>query len=65
MHIGLKWVCQPEIGYTTPHFFFKNQHTHYHIEFALCVCVCVCDWSLVKGGGFVKHAFPIAKFSPP
>ncbi len=21
MHIGPKWVCQPEIGYTTPHFF--------------------------------------------
>ena len=23
MHIGLKWLCQPEIGYTTPHFFQK------------------------------------------
>ncbi len=23
MHIGPKWVCQPEIGYTTPHYFFK------------------------------------------
>ncbi len=23
MHIGLKWLCQLEIGYTTPHFFFK------------------------------------------
>ncbi len=23
MHIGPKWVCQPEIGYTTPHLFFK------------------------------------------
>ncbi len=23
LHIGPKWVCQPEIGYTTPHFFFK------------------------------------------
>ena len=23
MHIGPKWVCQPEIGYTTPHIFFK------------------------------------------
>ncbi len=30
-----------------------------------CVCVCVCVWSPVKGGGFVKHAIPIAKFSPP
>jgi hypothetical protein len=29
------------------------------------VCVCVCVWSPVKGGGFVKHAIPIAKFSPP
>jgi hypothetical protein len=28
LHIGLKWLCQPEIGYTTPHF-FQNQHTHY------------------------------------
>ena len=34
MHIGPKWLCQPEIGYTTPHFFL-NQHTHYQIEFAL------------------------------
>jgi hypothetical protein len=34
MHIGLKWLCQPEIGYTTPHF-FQNQHTHYQIEFEL------------------------------
>ena len=25
MYIGLKWVCQPEIGYTTPRF-FQNQH---------------------------------------
>ncbi len=23
MHIGPKWLCQPEIGYTTPHFFQK------------------------------------------
>ncbi len=23
LHIGPKWLCQPEIGYTTPHFFFK------------------------------------------
>ncbi len=23
LHIGPKWVCQPEIGYTTPHFCFK------------------------------------------
>ncbi len=34
LHIGPKWLCQPEIGYTTPHF-FQNQHTHFHIEFAL------------------------------
>ncbi len=24
LHIGLKWLCQPEIGYTTPNFFPKN-----------------------------------------
>ncbi len=23
LHIGPKWLCQPEIGYTTPHFVFK------------------------------------------
>ncbi len=34
LHIGMKWLCQPEIGYTTPHF-FQNQHTHYQIDFAL------------------------------
>ncbi len=34
LHIGPKWLCQPEIGYTTPHFSPK-QHTHYQIEFAL------------------------------
>ncbi len=34
LHIGPKWLCQPEIGYTTPHF-FQNQHTHSQIEFAL------------------------------
>ncbi len=27
MHIGLKWLCQPEIGYTTPHFFKINTPT--------------------------------------
>jgi hypothetical protein len=27
MHIGPKWVCQPEIGYTTPHFFKINTPT--------------------------------------
>jgi hypothetical protein len=32
LHIGLKWLCQPEIGYTTLHF-FQNQHTHYQIDF--------------------------------
>ncbi len=26
MHIGPKWVCQPEIGYTTPHFISKSTH---------------------------------------
>ncbi len=26
MHIGPKWMCQPEIGYTTPHFFSKSTH---------------------------------------
>ena len=31
MHIGPIWVFQPEIGYTTPHF-FQNQHTHYQID---------------------------------
>ncbi len=25
----------------------------------------VCVWSLVKGGGVVKHAIPITKSSPP
>jgi hypothetical protein len=35
LHIGPKWLCQQEIGYTTPHFFLQNQHTHYQIEFAL------------------------------
>ncbi len=28
LHIGPKWLCQPEIGYTTHHF-FQNEHTHY------------------------------------
>ncbi len=23
LYIGPKWLCQPEIGYTTPHCFFK------------------------------------------
>ncbi len=23
MHIGPKWLCQPELGYTTPRFIFK------------------------------------------
>ncbi len=23
LHIGPKWLCQPEIGYTTPHFYSK------------------------------------------
>ncbi len=27
--------------------------------------LCVCVWSLVKGGGVVKHVIPIAKSSPP
>ncbi len=27
MHIGQKWLCQPEIGYTTPHFFKINTPT--------------------------------------
>jgi hypothetical protein len=27
MHIGPKWVCQPEIGYTTPRFFKINRPT--------------------------------------
>ncbi len=27
MHIGPEWVCQPEIGYTTPHFFKINTPT--------------------------------------
>jgi hypothetical protein len=27
LHIGLEWLCQPEIGYTT----------HYHIDFALFI----------------------------
>ncbi len=27
LHIGLKWLCQPEIGYTTPHFFKFNTPT--------------------------------------
>jgi hypothetical protein len=27
--------------------------------------MCVCVGSPVKGGGFVKHVIPIAKFSPP
>ena len=26
LHIGPKWLCQPEIGYTTPHFFPKTTH---------------------------------------
>ena len=26
MHIGPKWLCQPEIGYTTPHYFSKLTH---------------------------------------
>jgi hypothetical protein len=36
LHIGLKWLCQPEIGYTTLHF-VSNQHTQYHIDFALFI----------------------------
>jgi hypothetical protein len=31
-----KWLCQPEIGYTTHHF-FQNQHIHYQIDFALFI----------------------------
>ncbi len=27
VHIGLKWLCQPEIGYTTLHFFQINTPT--------------------------------------
>ena len=27
MHIGPKWLCQPEIGYTNPHFFKINTPT--------------------------------------
>ncbi len=27
LHIGLKWLCQPEIGYTTPHIFKINTPT--------------------------------------
>ncbi len=27
LHIGLEWLCQPEIGYTTPHFFKINTPT--------------------------------------
>ena len=34
MHIGPKWLCQPELGYTTPHF-FQNQHTHSTIRLSL------------------------------
>jgi hypothetical protein len=30
LHIGLKWLCQPEIGYATL-IFFQNQHTYYQI----------------------------------
>ncbi len=26
LHIGLKWLCQLEIGYTTPNFFLKSTH---------------------------------------
>jgi hypothetical protein len=46
LHIGLKWLCQPEIGYTTRHF-FQNQHTHYQIEFALFIN---------NGGGHKKQS---------
>jgi hypothetical protein len=38
---------------------------HVDEQECVCVCVCVCVWSPVKGGIFVKHAIPIAKFSPP
>ncbi len=27
LHIGLKWLCQPEISYTTPNFFKINTPT--------------------------------------
>ncbi len=27
LHIGKKWLCQPEIGYTTPHCFQINTPT--------------------------------------
>ncbi len=36
LHIGPEWLCQPEKGYTTLHF-FSNQHTLYHIDFALFI----------------------------
>ncbi len=36
LHIGPKWQCQLEIGYTTLHF-FQNQHTHYQIDLALFI----------------------------
>ncbi len=36
LHIGPKWMCQLEIGYTTLHF-FQNQHTHYQIDLALFI----------------------------
>ncbi len=36
LHIPPEWLCQPEIGYTTLHF-FSNQHTHYLIDFALFI----------------------------
>ncbi len=36
LHIGLKWLYQPEIGFTTL-LFFQNQHTYYHIDFELFI----------------------------
>jgi hypothetical protein len=36
LHIGPKWLYQPDIGYTTLHF-FQNQHTYYQIDFALFI----------------------------
>ncbi len=43
---------------TTMVHFQNKQHT-------TSATVCVCAWSPVKGGGVVKHAFSIAKSSPP
>jgi hypothetical protein len=42
---------------------FFGRKCHGGALVCICVCVCVCVWSLVKGGGVVKHAIPIAKSS--